>query len=112
MAEIRKYFVKQSWIFNLEAMNAILHCIGYDIEDGKIKTPFELLSKTINDVSDIDELREEAFDLEWIAKGGKVTGKEYGRIKEMVEWRVMQRYLSCVNSGMEESKAGICFADM
>ena len=30
MAEVRKYFVKGSWIFNLESMDDKLYCIKYD----------------------------------------------------------------------------------
>lgn len=112
MAEVRKYFVKGSWIFNLEAMHDRLWCIIYDIRDGEIKLPIDIAGKTINDEDDVHEILEEAEDLEWKAKGGKVTGKEYGRIKEIVNWRVMQRYARCMASGMNETEAGRCFEDM
>jgi len=110
--EIRKYFVKQSWIFNLESMHDHLWCIIYDWEDGKVNFPIEIAGKTINDVDEIQELLDECCELEWAAKCRKVTGKEYGRIKAIVEYRVMARYVRCLNSGMEERFAGECFADM
>ena len=110
--EVRKYWVKQNWIFNLEAMDDILHCIIYDIQDGILNCPVEIAGTKCNDEDDVFSLIEEAHNLQWTAKCGKVTGKEYGRIKQMVEWRVMQRYLRCMSSGMSESDAGVCFSDL
>lgn len=112
MAEVRKYFVKTSWIFNLEAMNDKCWCIIYDIRDGKITLPIEIAGKIINDEDDVFAIKEEAENLEWIAKSRKVTGKEYGRIKELVEWRVNQRYMTCIAAGMDERQAGGCFEDL
>ena len=112
MSEVRKYCVKESWIFNLESMNDKCWCLIYDMEDGLIETPFEVAGKTINDISDLHELMEEAEKLEWIAKSRKVTSKEYGRIKEIVSWRVGQRYMTCLAHGMNEQQAGECFGDM
>ena len=109
---IKRYRVKSGWIFNLEAMHDKLFCIGYDIDDGKIATPIEILGVTINDSSDLQQLIDEASDLEWKAKGNGLTSKEYGRAKEMVEWRVNLRYNACLASGMSESKAGLCYEDL
>ena len=111
-AEVRKYFVKQGWIFNLESIHDRAWCMIYDIRDGELTCPFEVAGKTIEDESDLFDLIEEAENLEWTAKRGKVTSKEYGRIKALVEWRVMQRYAACMASGMNERDAGLCFADM
>ena len=108
----RKYWIKQSWIFNLESMQDRLMCIEYDIEDGKLQFPLEICGRQINDYDDLQQLREDAERLEWTAKSGKVTGKEFGQIKEMVTWRVNQRYARCIASGMDESRAGMCFEDM
>lgn len=108
----KTYFVKQSWIFNLEAMHDKLWCIIYDIRDNNIKLPVNILGKNIYSESDVDELMNECSDLEWIAKSRKVTGKEFGRIKEIVNWRVNQRYMTCLNSGMPEDIAGGCFEDI
>lgn len=112
MAEVRKYFVKRSWIFNLESMHDKIWCIIYDIRDGEIELPIEVAGKVINDEEDLHELMEEAENLEWAAKSRKVTGKEYGRIKDLVSWRVNQRYARCMASGMDERKAGACFEDL
>ena len=111
MAEVKKYRVKEAWRFNLESMNDKLHCIGYDVEDGKLNFPFEVAGTIINDFDDLDNLREECCDLLYKA-WHKVTGREYGRIKQIVEWRVMQRYCTCLNAGMSEQNAGACFQDM
>lgn len=110
--EERKYFVKQGWIFNLESMHDKCYCLMYDIEDGKIELPINVAGKTINDEDDLNDLMHEAEDLEWKAKRGRVTSREYGRIKAIVEWRVMARYARCINAGMSEQDAGMCFADM
>lgn len=110
--EQRKYYVKSTWIFNLESMTDKLHCIEYDIQDGLLDFPFEVAGTQINDYDDIYSLLDEVQRLEWTAKRGKVTGKEYGRIKEIVNWRVMQRYCTCINNGMSENRAGQCFEDL
>lgn len=107
-----KYIVKGDWIFNLEAMHDKCWCLIYDIQEGKIQCPFEVAGKVINDEDDLQDLIDEASNLEWIAKSRKVTSKEYGRIKKMVEWRVNQRYMACMVAGMSEREAGQCFTDL
>lgn len=107
----KKYWVKESYKFNLEAMHDKLWCIIYDVRDGKLDCPFDILGKTINGESDLIELMDECSNLadqSW----RPVDGKTYARIKEVVNWRVTQRYLACVNSGMSESDAGRCFEDI
>jgi hypothetical protein len=106
------YRIKEGWIFNLEAMFDKLKCIGYDIDEGKIETPVEILGVTINDSDDLEALIEEASELESRAKGRGLNSKEYGRAREMVEWRVQQRYARCLASGMDEGAAGGCFEDL
>ena len=112
MAEVKKYWVKGSWIFNLESMHDKLGCIEMDVFEDKLSFPFEIAGTTINDFDDLQALTEECGELEWAAKSGKVTGKQYGRIKAIVEWRVNQRYVTCLNHGMTESDAGQCFEDL
>ena len=112
MSEVRKYFVKGSWIFNLESMDDKLHVIKYSLEDGEISFPLIIAGTDILDFDDLDNLIEECETLQMIAKSRKVTGKEYGRIKEIVSWRVDQRYLCCMASGMSERDAGMCYADL
>lgn len=112
MKQERKYWVKTSWIFNLESMNDHVHCIIYDVEDGKVDFPFEVAGKEMRSIEDLEALLDECYKLEWTAKSGKVTGKEYGRIKEIVNYRVFARYARCLASGMDEARAGECFAEI
>lgn len=111
MAEERKYFVKESMIFNLESMHDKLFVIEMDLDEKKLSFPLEIAGKTINDYDDLYTLKEEADKLQWIAKSRKVTGKEYGRIKAISDWRNMARYTTCLANGMSEKDAGYCFAD-
>ena len=108
----KRYFVKESWIFNLESMHDKCYCLMYDIQEGKIAVPFEVAGKTINDEGDLYDLIDEAYSLKDKAWSRGVTGKEYGRIKEIVAWRVNARYNTCMASGMSEAEAGRCFEDM
>ena len=107
-----RYFVKESWIFNLEAMHDKIWCLSYDIEEGKLQLPFTIAGKQINEVGDLFDLLDEAQKLECIAKSGKVTGRQYGRIKSLVAWRVEARYGACLAAGMSEKEAGKCFEDL
>ncbi|MBR6476359.1 MAG: hypothetical protein IKS98_13085 [Lachnospiraceae bacterium] len=110
---VKRYHIKEGWIFNLEAMHDKLWCIGNDLDEGVLKGPVEILGvKDIKGSSDIQVLIDEAHELESAAKGRGLTGEQYRRVKEMVEWRVMQRYATCLASGMDESMAGGCFEDM
>lgn len=110
-AKEKRYFVKESWIFNLESMHDKCFVLIEDIREGNIKVPFVVAGKTINSEDDLYDLENEAGMLCSKAWRG-VTGKEYGRIKEIVTWRVEQRYATCMASGMSESDAGKCFEDI
>lgn len=110
--EEKKYRVKEDWIFNLESMHDKLWCLTYDVQEGKLKYPFTVAGRTMNSEDDIYQLQEEAEELEYKAKSGKVTGSEYGRIREIVAWRVEVRYVTCLAAGMSEKEAGRCFEDM
>lgn len=112
MAEVQKYRVKESWIFNLESMHDKLYCIKYDLDDGKRNFPLTIAGTEITDDNGLYRLIEECETLEWIAKARKVTASEYERIKEVVNWRVTQRYLRCLGNGMAEKDAGECFFDL
>lgn len=112
-AKEKRYFVKEGWIFNLESMHDRLWCLQQDVRENKIALPFEVAGKTINSEDDLYDLQDEAETLEWKAKSAKgVTGKEYGRIKAIVEWRVLARYTACIANGMNETDAGLCFTDL
>ena len=111
MIEMRKYRVKKEWIFNLESMQDKLACIEMDIEEGKLDFPLTITGLIIEDWDDFEYLKDECADLEY-KSWYKVTSSEYGRIKEIVEWRVQQRYNRCIASGMSEKDAGMCFQDL
>ena len=108
----RKYLVRRDWIFNLESMNDRLWCIIYDARDGELTFPVTIANTECKDEHDIQTLIDECGELEIKAKRGRVTSKEYGRIKSIVEWRVMVRYMKCLESGMDERRAGECFNDL
>ena len=95
--------------FNLDSMYTHIKCIGYDLEDGKIKSAY-VCGRTVT-LDNIDELLEEVGDLLSKATWGKVTGKEYGRIKAISEERQMIRYATCIAHGMSERDAGYAFTD-
>lgn len=108
----KKYFVKEGWIFNLESMHDKVWCLLIDVQEGTLHFPLEVAGKSIKDESDLYALLDEASELESAAKSGKVTGYQYSRIKEIVHWRVEQRYAACLASGMDESDAAGCFEDL
>ena len=108
----RKYMVKENWIFNLESMHDKLWVIENDLQEGRLQFPFEVAGKQIKNYDDLEDLRQESYKLEWVAKSRKVTGKEYGRIRAIVCWRVVARYNACMAAGMSESEAGKCFEEI
>lgn len=108
----RKYFVKESWIFNLESMHDKLWVLENDIDEGRLQFPFTIANKEIKNWDDFESLRNECYEMEHIAKSRKVTSREYGRIRSIVAWRVETRYAVCMAAGMSESEAGKCFEDM
>lgn len=112
MVEKQKYLVKEGWIFNLGSMHDELYCIKYDLEDGKKSFPLTIAGTKITDNDGLYRLIEECETLELAAKSRKVTASEYERIKEIVNWRVTQRYLRCLANGMTEKDAGECFHDL
>lgn len=109
--EQKRYRIKDSWIFNLESMNDKLMNLFYDAQDGKVQFPVKIAGKTAHNEDDIRAIMNEAAELEIAAKSGKVTGKQYGRISEMVEWRITVRYNACLAAGMSIREAELCFAD-
>lgn len=108
----RKYYVKESWIFNLESMHDKLWVLENDLDEHRLEFPLKVAGRELKNWDDFAALREEVYNMEGAAKSGKVTGREYGRIREIVAWRVEVRYATCLAAGMEESKAGQCFEDM
>lgn len=63
---------------------------------------------------DEDEIQERIDEVENLLckmRLGRVTQAEWNRIQELVNERKMQRYITCVNSGMDEKKAAGAFED-
>lgn len=108
MAQERKYFVKMNYRFNLDSMREHVWCILYDMRDG-LYDKVNLMGETM-DENRVEEFLEEIEDLE-SKMFGKVTGKEYGRIKAISDERNMIRYCRCVASGMNEDEAALAFFD-
>ena len=105
----RKYWVKMNWRTNLDSMYTSLCCILYDMEDGITET-VEIMGKEM-DYDAVWDFREEVGDLLSKATVGKVTGKEYGRIKAISDERNMWRYSKCLAAGMSENEAALAFFD-
>ena len=108
MKEERKYYVKGNWIFNLESMHDKIWCMIYDIQEGKCDH-VTILGKDMG-ISELYDFMNECDDLAWKAQG-KVTSKEYGRIKAISDARNMIRYATCLANGASEEEAGNAFFD-
>ena len=93
-------------------MHDKLWTLENDIDEGRLQFPFTIANKEIKNWDDFESLRNECYDMEYIAKSRKVTSREYDRIRSIVAWRVETRYAVCMAAGMSESEAGKCFADM
>lgn len=107
---MKTYFCNNSMKFNLDSMYTHLKVMQYEFEDGTITGDVEICDRVVN-IDTIDDLIEEVGDLLSKAVWGKVTGKEYGRIKRISEERKMIRYCTCLNAGMSEEKASYAFLD-
>lgn len=106
MTNERKYFVKAAFRTNLDSMIIKLHCFEDDMFDGEYDT-VEVMGE-VYDVDTIGDLIDECSRL-LLVSSGRVTGREYGRIKEISEARDMMRYKACINSGMSEKRASQAF---
>ena len=109
MNNMKTYYCNNSMKFNLDSMITFVQNLRYDLYNGDIEGA-EICGKMIN-ITNIDELLEELYDLHGKAVYGKVTGKEYGRIKEIQAERQLIRYAKCIDAGMSESDAGYAFTD-
>ena len=108
MTQVKKYYVKQNYRFNMDSMRVHVMNLIDDIRDGKFET-VELMGETMDEYR-LEAFREELEDL--MAKAYyPVCGKDYGRIKAISDERNMIRYSTCMAKGMDESEAGFCFFD-
>lgn len=104
--DVRKYYVKESYRFNLDSMHDHIWCCIFDVEDGICET-VELMGEAMN-LDRLYEFKEEVENLQCVA-WGKVTGKEYGRIKAISDERNLIRYATCLSKGMSEEDAAYAF---
>lgn len=104
--DIRKYYVKESYRFNLWSMHDHIWCCIYEVEDGNCNE-VELMGERM-DLDRLYQFKEEVEDLMAVANG-KVTGKEYGRIKAISDERNLIRYATCLSKGMSEEDASYAF---
>lgn len=102
----RKYYVKPGWRTNLDTMLTKVELYDYDMRDGEYDS-IEIMGK-VYDVVTIEQLENELRHLISVSFG-KVTGKEYARIKFISEYRDQLRYATCISKGMSESKAAYAF---
>lgn len=104
------YYCNASMKFNLDSAITLVQNLRYDFESGEQKEPVFIFGRRVDFVS-VDDLLEELYDLHGKALFGKVTGKEYGRIKEIQGERQMIRYAKCLAAGMSENDAALAFTD-
>lgn len=91
----------ESALFNLDSLRTHLYVQQAELaEIGKYA-----------EADAFDERIEEVEDLLGKMHGGRVTRKEWARIQELVAERQMQRYVTCLNSGMDERIAAGAFED-
>lgn len=86
-----------SALFNLDSMRTALQVQRDNVSESETAK----IGTKINEVEDL--LGKMHF--------GSVTRKEWTRIQKLVTERRMQRYTSCLNSGMDESVAAGAFDD-
>lgn len=86
---VKYYPVSESIKFNLEACHDKLSLMMWDADrDGNFKLAEE-----------IENRRNEADELSWKASSGWLSGKDYGRAKELVAWRIEMRIQANVEAG-------------
>lgn len=107
MCEERKYLVKAGMRTNLDSMYTSLSLKEYEMLDGEYDT-VEILGEDL-DINGVVDLKEEVLDLLNKANFGRVTGREYGRIKEISEERDRWRYETNVLAGCPEEYLGYSF---
>lgn len=86
---VKHYPVSENMKFNLEACHDKLSLMIYDAEG---KGDFDEAEK-------IRARREEADELSFKASYGWLSGKDYGKAKELVAWRVEKRIEANLEAG-------------
>lgn len=89
----------ESALFNLDSMRVRLLNMQY--EQYEHPEQYDVLQSLIDEV---EYLLEKMYT-------GSVTRSEWNRIQEIVNERKMQRYIACLNSGLDESVSSFAFDD-
>ena len=106
--QVKKYFVKHNYRFNLDSMRIHVMNMIDDIRDGEYET-VELMGEKM-DEDRLEEFKSEIEDLMMKAYG-PVCGKDYGRIKAISDARNMIRYAMCMSKGMIERHSALALFD-
>ncbi len=86
---VKHYPVSENMRFNLEACHDKLSLMILDAErEGNFKLADELY-----------ERRDEADRLAWTSGDGWLSGKDYGKAKELVSWRTALRIQANIEGG-------------
>ena len=86
---VKHYPVSENMKFNLEACHDKLSLMIWDEErKGNFDEADKLYAR-----------RDEADELSWKASSGWLSGKDYGKAKELVAWRIEQRIEANVAAG-------------
>ena len=86
---VKHYPVSENMKFNLEACHDKLSLMMYEAEEKGDWDAYEKLSKA----------RDESDELSWKAGYGWLSGKEYGKAKEYVAWRIEKRIEANIAGG-------------
>ena len=104
-----------SALFNLDSMRAKLlneRDEAYEKSAEAFANKDKALSRKLGDEAEAIQAKiDEVEDLLEKMHLGCVTRKEWERIQELVAERQMQRYVNCLNSGMNERTAAGAFDD-
>lgn len=95
------YKQTESALFNLDSLRTKLLVQQAELAEAKKYAEADALDARIEEVENL--LGKMHF--------GRVTRKEWARIQELVAERKMQRYITCLNSGMDERTAARAFDD-
>ena len=86
---VKYYPVSENMKFNLEACHDKMSLMIYDAER----------EGNFDEAEKIRERRDEADRLAWQAGYGWLSGKDYGKAKELVAWRIEMRIQANVEAG-------------
>lgn len=88
---VKYYPVSESMMFNLESCHDKYSVMIYEAQD----------KGDIARVEELEKLRDESDELCGKASYGRyLSGKDYGRAKEFVAWRICMRDLACATAGV------------